>query len=561
MTWRVRMLWHKPLISFLNVGVFAVAAALRYAVNVSVVQMPMVYLSFVGEQYISRSHFAIKTKRDEKKMGFHLWRQHAHALARLSHICYFSAAASNKFPRKTRPTDHIFNNSVHVCRRWFWVRFSFCFTFCFVSPVFSFRFATPKLCAFFFFFLFGWNWARLSWHFNPIALWIRRPNRRKRERNFLCVTIAEFQYFNSHSNSCTLSLISPANFTIHFHCVAVASVWVWIRRNHHRANHRVRKMHIHFTSVQWEFRARTPSKHFCFLIFQLLIRKQKYERIEEKKNDDFIFNEMGKNAFTLFATRVHAAATCSRCFRADENAMCAVKLQKCRKTIYATSTVNCCVVRSGAIAAHISLIKLYLSSDEAALTLCVCVCGIEWQQRNHKMKNSSTSEQTTATATLFCMFGNVSCRNSEWHYLFVVRAILLSLLCGSLTHTHTHARQRPARNSQRTGKLTEIDEPNIKMRADDNWFDLLCVILSSVRLCGRVAVCMFWAFLPVCGFNLIEIDVFIFLDWTSLIVSEKCIFSNEKKSFRVLFTFFFDDFRDQVHVKRGWWFIHGTRRG
>lgn len=71
-----------------------------------------------------------------------------------------------------------------------------------------------------------------------------------------CVAIAEFQYFNSHSNSCTLTLISPANFTTD--CVARFRVW---RPTKSAGQNRVQKMHIRFTSIL--FRVGTNSKpHF-----------------------------------------------------------------------------------------------------------------------------------------------------------------------------------------------------------------------------------------------------------------------------------------------------------
>lgn len=69
---------------------------------------------------------------------------------------------------------------------------------------------------------------------------------------------------------------------------------------------------------------------------------------------------------------------------------------------------------------------------------------------------------------------NVSCPNSEWHYLFVARAIWAALLRTLLAM------------ERQTDRQTEIDELNIKMWANNNnCFDLLCntVVCSVAVLC------------------------------------------------------------------------------
>lgn len=74
------------------------------------------------------------------------------------------------------------------------------------------------------------------------------------------------------------------------------------------------------------------------------------------------------------------------------------------------------------------------------------------------------------------------------------------------------------------------------MRADDNCSDLLCVCVVSAAVWLHVLGC---SFLPVCGSNLIEIDVFILPDWTSLMGWKKMNFQREKIDDFGFYSFFF----------------------
>lgn len=167
--------------------------------------------------------FAIKaTTRNETakktEMGFRLWRPRLHNI-----YCFSSLHRINS--RSRRATNQIFNNSVHVCRRWFRFRFV-SFSILSGGGVFdSFAASVCVLCVCCARFFFNSLWVELKLTFQSHCAWDKQANNRKCvEKEISCVTIAEFQYFNSHSNSCTLTLISPANFAIY--CVAAVCVCV-----------------------------------------------------------------------------------------------------------------------------------------------------------------------------------------------------------------------------------------------------------------------------------------------------------------------------------------------
>lgn len=134
------MLLHKPLISFLNVRVSVVCCCWWhchccrcrcrcYTVNVNVAQIPTVYLSFVGEHIVFLFSRWFRNKNETKRGKKWHSACDGHTRVRLRSIYCFSPLHQIN-SRSRRPTNQIFNNSVHVCSRWFRFRFvSFSF-FC-----------------------------------------------------------------------------------------------------------------------------------------------------------------------------------------------------------------------------------------------------------------------------------------------------------------------------------------------------------------------------------------------------------------------------------------------